>query len=226
MIEKSPIFITGADRSGSTLIARILQIGNINVFAGETNNMLENIPIRKMMDEFLMGDPNNQFMPDTTQMYIPTDWSQRVKQSMQRQGLNNQSWMLKGALMTQLWPVWNYAFPNARWIIVRRRTGDIIQSCVKTGYMTLFKNTPNQLAVGAKSEEEGWLWWVHQYEIRFREMIESGVNCKVVWPERMVHGDYQQIYETLEWLNLPWSTDIVNVIDPLLWNTRIKERSI
>jgi hypothetical protein len=226
MIEKSPIFITGADRSGSTLIARILQIGNINVFVGETNNMLENIPIRKMMDEFLMGDPNKQFMPDATQMYIPTDWSQRVKQSMQRQGLNNQSWMLKGALLTQLWPVWNYAFPNARWIIVRRRTGDIIQSCVKTGYMTLFKNTPNQLAVGAKTEEEGWLWWVHQYEIRFREMIESGVNCKVVWPERMVHGDYQQIYETLEWLNLPWSTDIVNVIDPLLWNTRIKERSI
>jgi hypothetical protein len=44
-------------------------------------------------------------------------------------------WMYKDTKMCQMWPVWNFAFPNARWIIVRRRTGDITQSCVKTAFM-------------------------------------------------------------------------------------------
>ena len=55
-------------------------------------------------------------------------------------------------------------------------------------------------------------------------MIEAGLNCKVVWPERMVSGDYQQIHETLEWLGLKWNKEVINWIDPLLWYNRKKER--
>ena len=57
-------------------------------------------------------------------------------------------------------------------------------------------------------------------------MIEAGVNCRIIWPERMVSGDYQQIYETLEWLGLQWSTKIVEIIDPMLIKSRRKENGI
>ena len=53
-------------------------------------------------------------------------------------------------------------------------------------------------------------------------MIEAGLNCKVVWPDRMVNGDYSQIQETLEWLGLPWDHSIINIIDPLLWHSKLK----
>jgi hypothetical protein len=141
---------------------------------------------------------------------------------MIEQGYENGPWMYKGAKMCLHWPVWHYAFPNAKWIIVRRRTGDIIQSCLKTGFMRAFTNTANQRAVGAKNERDGWLWWVHQHEQRFIEMIqeEEGPNCKQIWPHRMIKGDYAQLYETIDWLGLKWNSDALSFIDPLLWHSR------
>ena len=118
------------------------------------------------------------------------------------------------------WPVWHYAFPNAKWIIVRRRTGDIVQSCMKTAFMRAFVKNAACKAVGAKDEREGWIWWVRQHEARFNEMMNEGVNCKVVWPERMVTGDYEQLYETLEWVGLQWRTEVLEFIDGKLWHAR------
>ncbi len=40
----------------------------------------------------------------------------------------------------------------------------------------------------------------------------------------MVQGDYQQMYETLDWLGLPWNKEVIDWIDPLLWVSRQKER--
>jgi len=42
----------------------------------------------------------------------------------------------------------------------------------------------------------------------------------------MLHGDYKQLYDTLEWLGLPWRTEVLTYIDPLLWRSRKKERSV
>jgi hypothetical protein len=158
-------------------------------------------------------------------LWIPEDFGKWVGKVMLDEGYQSGEWMYKDARITLMWPVWHYAFPNAKWVIVRRRTGDIIQSCIKTGYMTEFKSEKLRSAVGIISEEEGWKWWVHQYEKRFVDMITEGVNCKIIWPERMVHGDYQQLYDTLEWLGLKWSKEVLTFIDPLLWGSRKKERS-
>ena len=76
----------------------------------------------------------------------------------------------------------------------------------------------------AYNDSEGWLSWIHLHEKVFVEMIEAGVNCKQVWPERMVYGDYQQIYEMIDWLGLEWDQELVKIIDPLLWNSKQKEK--
>lgn len=217
-----PIFITGADRSGSTLIAKILQI--CGVFTGVTSNMLENLELREMCKEYLFQNKRNgEFMVETMDLQIPVGWHQKVKGILGCESCSKKVWFFKSAQLAQMWPVWHYAYPNARWIIVRRRTGDIIQSCVKTGYMTMFKDPKNWEKICVTNEEEAWKWWVHQYEKKFVEMIEAGVNCKIIWPERMVVGDYQQIYEMLEWLGLQWTPKIVETIDPMLIKSRRKE---
>ena len=86
--------------------------------------------------------------------------------------------------------------------------------------MKAFRDRNNQVAVGASDVIEGWKWWVHQYEQRFVEMITEGLNCKVIWPERMVYGDYQQIMETVDWLGLKWKSEVLAWIDPKLWKSR------
>jgi hypothetical protein len=141
---------------------------------------------------------------------------------MRDEGYKGGPWMYKGAKMCLFWPVWDYAFPKAKWIIVRRRTGDIVQSCLKTNFMRAFRHPAFQRAVGVNNEAEGWLWWVHQHLDRFREMMDDGLNIKVIWPERMVDGDYEQLMETIEWLGLKWNSEVLNFIDPKLWKARRK----
>jgi len=215
-----PIFVTGVERSGSTLIAKIFDICGTHV--GLVSTMYENITFRLLIDTFLQSTKNGSLFPDTKNQTIPLDWRETILATLKNEGYKDGPWLCKSSRMTQMWPAWNYAFPNARWIIVRRRTPDIIQSCIKTGYMKLFKDPTCLKQIRASSEEEGWKWWIHQYEKRFVEMIEAGVNCKQVWPERMVTGDYQQIYETLEWLGLEWNSKIVETIDPMLTKSRRK----
>ena len=231
MIEQAPILIVGCPRSGTSMIGGAINI--CGAFRGELvgRGMFENNRIlQEIVEPYFIdmgADRNGQYpLPIIDSLSIPVDWRKRVEQVMLREGYKSGEWMYKDSRSSLIWPVWNYAFPNAKWIIVRRKTGDIIQSCLKTGYMSAFDSETNRKNVGAETERDGWLWWIHQYEKRFGEMIEAGLNCKVVWPERMVDGDYKQIRETLEWVGLTWSKEVINWIDPLLWNSPQKERKI
>ena len=220
----TPIFITGIQRSGTSLIARIINYSG--AFAGHISSMYENIYVKDLIDFYydqLKVPTSGQYpLLDTNELLIPVVWQNKIREILEYEKYNNRTWMLKGFRLGQMWPVWNYSFPNAKWIIVRRRTGDIINSCIKTDYMNAFKDKNNQSLIGVTSESDGWKWWIHQHEKRFVEMIEAGLNCKVVWPDRMVNGDYSQIQEALEWLGLPWDHSIINIIDPLLWHSKLK----
>ena len=231
MIRQDPILITGCPRSGASIIGSVINLSG--AFGGEMSKrgMFTNDRIREEIVypyfEVLKADKLGQYpLPDTDNLSITPNWGKWVQQVMIEEGYKDGRWMYKDSKLSLTWMIWNYAFPNAKWIIVRRRTGDIIQSCLKTGFMSAFGSAEIQKAVGVNTEQEGWLWWVHQYETRFVRMIETGLNCKVIWPERMVHGDYQQMYETLEWVGLRWNKEIINKIDPLLWSSRKKERGI
>ena len=197
--------------------------------SGPTRNnakgMFENARIRQdMVKPYLLSigvDKMGQYpMADALKLDPVTSWQERIENIMIEEGYVDGPWMYKGAKMCQHWPVWHYAFPNAKWIIVRRKTPDIINSCIRTGFMNAFVRTPNQRAVGAKNEYDAWLWWVRQHEQRFIEMIQAGLNCKVIWPERMVDGDYSQVKEMLEWLGLEWGPEVTDFIEPKLWKSR------
>jgi hypothetical protein len=224
-MKEQAIFITGAERSGSTLIARIFDM--CGAFKGTTTSMYENIEMKNLCDTYLLeaNIQHDMFIPETRTLSIPVDWKQRVDsilygcECFKKGG----AWFFKYSGIAQMWPVWNYAYPDAKWIIVRRRTGDVVQSCVKTAYMSLFKQENNLEKIGVSTQEEGWKWWIHQYEKKFVEMLEAGVNAKVIWPERMVTGDYGQIYEMLDWVGLRWNPKIIEMIDPLLNKSRRKD---
>jgi hypothetical protein len=232
MIEKvQPILITGCARSGTSMIAGAINI--CGAFGGDmsgpnSNNkkgMYENAKIRndivKPYLEKIGVDRLGQYpLPDVKTISIPQDWKTQVENVMIEQGYRSGPWMYKGAKMCLMWPIWDYAFPDAKWIIVRRKPSDIINSCLKTGFMRAFRNEHNQKAVGAKNESEGWLWWIREHQKRFVEMIEAGINIKIVWPERMVNGDYSQMMDTIDWLGLDWDSKVLSFIDPKLWKAR------
>lgn len=211
---RDPVIVTGTPRAGRSMIAGILEI--CGIFTGKTNTRFENMELKNnLLNPYFSyhnADPSGQKnFPKTHDLLLPQTWKEQVLTIMERQGLQDEDkWMLKSGQVPLMWPVWNYAFPRAKYVIVRRRTGDIVSSCMKTGYMDAYDN------------EEGWKQMCREYEQRFTEMVNSGLNCKVIWPHRMAYGDYEQIWELLEWLGLPWKTEILNYVDPKFLKIRKK----
>lgn len=229
-----PILITGCARSGTSMIAGIINICGAfggNMSGPNRNNakgMFENAYIRnsvvKPYYESINVDKLGQYpLPDAMNVPIPPIWRDRIHSVMDAEGYIDGPWMYKGAKMCQHWPVWNFAFPEAKWVVVRRKTPDIIRSCMRTGFMRAFRNTANQRAVGVKSEYDGWLWWVHYHEARWAEMKMEGIALQEVWPERMVDNDYSQVEKLINWLGLEWREDEVRAfIEPKLWKAKHK----
>lgn len=233
MIKKTmlpdPVIITGCARSGASMIAEAIRLcGAFGGTVADKHNGRERLSHVEIQDQVVQPyllrarvDPLCQFpLPNINRIYIPQWWREKIESLISRDGYKDGVWFYKSSKCCLVWPVWNYAFPNAKWLIVRRRTGDIISSCLKTDFMKAFQSKQNQEAVHASDAIGGWKWWVRQHEKRFVEMMMEGLNCKVIWPQRMVYGDYQQMMETIEWLGLKWNSEVLNFIDPKLWKAR------
>jgi len=214
-METVPILITGIPRSGTTMVAATINI--CGAFGGEMSKrgMYCNDRIREdLVKPYLKVVGADEDAQKDFPKYIMDviNWKDEVEKIISEQGYSTGAWMYKDSRMVQMWKVWDKAYPDAKWIIVRRRTGDIIESCLKTRYMKAYVS------------RDGWLKMVHEYEKQFVEMITEGLNCKVIWPERMVDGDFKQLYETLDWLGLTWNPKALNFVESLLWGSRLKRK--
>ena len=221
-----PIFITGVERSGNTLVAKV--ISECGAFKGYTTKMQENSGVKKWISilyEQLGTDPACQYpLPNLKKLIIPNDWRNIILEELTKQGYSGIGpFMLKGPFLAQIWPIWNYAFPEAQWVIVRRKPTDIIKSCQRTTYMRAFSDAKILHEVAVEIESEGWRWWIKEHESIFVQMITEGLDCKTVWPQRMLRGDYSQIFDMIRWLGLRWNSKAVTEVDILLNKTRQKQ---
>ena len=224
---KPPILITGCARSGTSMTAGVVNI--CGAWGGECSGptrynkrgMFENAGIRNNLIKPLlraMGvDPMGQYpLPDPNHITIQNgnaeQWRNSILRHMRREGLkDDQPWFYKGAKLCLIWPLWHRAFPDAKWIIIRRADEGIINSCLKTSFMHAFDNA------------EGWQWWVNQHKLRFREMYESHLNMVVTYPAKMIAGDFSEMESVIDWLGLTWDErQVKEFISPDLWHHKEK----
>jgi hypothetical protein len=187
------------------------------ITAGPNRNnkkgMFENERVRNgLIKPYLrsMGfDPMGQFpLPqDMNSLKAYPELGFEMELIMKQDGYRNGPWYYKGAKMCLVWPVFHKAFPNAKWIIVRRPIEEIVFSCLKTPFMRKLKTA------------EAWREWVHTHIRRFREMREAGLDISVVWTPDIVRGEFSQIKSIIEQLGLKWNEKAVSeFVDPKLWN--------
>jgi hypothetical protein len=182
--------ITGCARSGTSLIGGLISIAG--AWGGKTTGktghnrkgQFENSKIREQVTKAYLRenklDPLGQNpLPDVWNLTPPTfDFKGRIKKILHEQGYPcNGHWYYKGAKMCLLWPLWANAFPCARWIIVRRRDEDIIDSCLRTRFMRAFR------------DRKGWQGWIDEHKKRFAEMIEAGLDVTIIRPEQILEGN-------------------------------------
>lgn len=222
-----PIFITGAARSGTSLVAGVVNICGAwgGVMRGPNKNnqkgMFENINIIQQLIKPLLkrvhADPMCQKpLPVTSQFTSLPDkffkvWKKNVIEIIKRQGYEDGPWFIKEPKMTVTWYVWAEAFPEATWVLVRRNPEDIVTSCIKTSFMRAYRTRP------------GWLSWVAIHEKRFEEMFDAKLKIYQIWPQRAIEGDFTELHGLINNLGLNWNFDEVQkFVTPSLWHNKRK----
>ena len=222
MSDDNVILITGCPRSGTSMTAGVINIcgawgGDMqdDTYKQAKKAMYENQVVRSEVKSLLedMGvDPKGQNpLPDIKEVFKFADvftWRALFYLIMKRQGYKDESLplMYKGAKMCLIWPLWHKAFPNAKWVLVRRRSEDIVYSCLRTGFMSAYK------------DKEGWLFWVREHMKLFKQMFEAGLNIREVFPQEMINGNFIEIESVINWLGLEWKEEEVKkFISPELW---------
>lgn len=213
-----PILITGCARSGTSMTAGI--ISACGAFGGKTSGpnrwnakgMFENTEIReKLVKPHLQSigvDPKGQWpLPDTDSLNPVMGWRSRVESVFEAQGYKKGPWYYKGAKMCLVWPIWVAHFPEAKWVIVRRPREEIIQSCLRTGFMRAF------------NDAEGWGRWVDHHLWCFNQMKATGADIFEFWPGSVMEGKLGEAQDMIEWLGLNWrQKSVENFIDRRLWH--------
>jgi len=132
-----------------------------------------------------------------------------VKIIIESDGYNNDTpWLYKDAKLTLLWPVFHDAFPDARWIIVRRKDDDIINSCLHTSFMRYHSSDP--------------VYWEH-FSNRYLEHLEnlkkSGANVREIWSQDLIDGQLETFERVVNEFRLEYNeSELIEFIDPVHWH--------
>lgn len=215
-----PILITGCARSGTSLTAGIVEACGAfgGKMSGATNSnekgMFENEKIKKLVKSYLRSagaDPMGQYPLPTFEQLVAHPFpklNSSVISIMEKEGYKKGPWFYKCAKACLMWYLWDKAFPKAKWIIVRRNSDEIINSCLEAHFMKAYE------------DQAGWQTWIDAHQKLFWEICDSLQDSVMeVWPAKAIDGDLSEMQDMIKFLGLKWNDKKVQeFIDPELWH--------
>lgn len=221
---ESPIFVAGTARSGTSLFAGILKI--CGAWLGETepggegvnpDGFFENKAIRDGVVKQIMNDHDCdplgvQKIPDIRKLKASLNLDEIIRALITQQGYEDGQWAYKDAKLSLLWPIFLNKFPKARWIVVRRNTDDIVDSCMRTWFMKAHCQDPGF-----------WKIWVDAYVARTELLKTKTALVREIWPEEFIQGDRKELKQVIEWLGLEYKpAEIDKFINKGYWHCKQK----
>ncbi len=216
-----PVFILGLPRSGTSLVAGILNLcgawlGNTVPGGGVENpkGFFENIVLREAVNKRILAaigsDPLGvQALPYFDELPSIEKFDQLIAKYLKKEGYDfNQPWAFKEPKLTLLWPCFAEAFPQARWLIVRRPTEQIVDSCLNTSFMKRQNQDP-----------EFWRHWAQAYLDRLEALKQSPLQWDEIWSTELIQGNTTPIRTIIDHYGLRWREEKVNAfIEPSYWH--------
>ncbi len=217
-----PILVTGLPRSGTSLIAGALAVCGAwtgltaaptpwNRKGGFENEALKDQFVKPVL-ALLGADPlglDPLPAPGTLPPIDPAAFRDLVLAALARQGWDGQQrWLFKDAKLALIAPLWIAAFPEADWIVVRRRRDAVIASALRA----------EPMARRLGYDWARWKSWAHDY-LAHLEALTAAVNVWAeVWPERDVFGDLTRLAPVVAGLGLTWRPEVAEFADARLWH--------
>jgi tetratricopeptide (TPR) repeat protein len=221
-LEKAPpIFVLGIPRSGTSMIAGALHhcgawIG-ATVPGGPSNpeGFFEHVMLRERVLKPMLvqqgADPLGvRALPPLDRLTPQPELKGDVLRQLAIENYpgGDQPWLYKDCKLSLVWPLWRDAFPDARWVIVRRPAEDIVRSCLRTMFMSQHSFDP-----------EFWRAWVKEYENRLEALKASGVWWREIDSHDAVVSDMASLRNLVQDLGLQWNEPAVrSFIKPQHWH--------
>ncbi|MEL6793182.1 MAG: sulfotransferase, partial [Pseudomonadota bacterium] len=203
---KGPVLITGAPRSGTSMVAGCLhQAGlwmgaTIRATPDNPLGFFENWAIRETILKPNLArsgaDPLGVWaLPDPDRLAPDPLLRQRVERALAAQGFAGDGpWGYKEPKLCLVWPTWAEAFPDATWVLVDRAPEAIVRSCLRTGFMRRHSCDP-----------EFWRCFVNRYRDRMDDLSRSAPNVVRISADALVGGARDPIRELATALGLSWT---------------------
>lgn len=216
-----PIFVLGLPRSGTSMVAGSLQL--CGAWLGETvpgggpenpKGFFESIFLREGINKRILAeagfDPLGiSPLPALNQLPKVNGVKQAIHDFLQHEGFGfDRRWLFKEPKLTLLWPIFLQAFPRAKWVIVRRERADIIQSCLRTPFMS-------------KHSKDVAFWdaWAQEYEDRLESLKKTTGNWREITPNHIIAGNTDSLMEIAIWCGLKWDQQkIEDFVTPQYWH--------
>jgi len=212
MTPKEPVFITGCQRSGLSMVAGVFNCCGAYLGDSERGPRQDAFENTKLIDELVLPYMRLTALPVDgsspslslikTRHWIMPSWEKRVSQVIGGNA-GDGVWAFKNYRIALMWRQWAKAFPNAHWVLVRRDQADLANSCIKTGYMKQFSSIGD------------WVDWAEGWS-HLLDDIESNVQERVhrIWPFKFFQEDFSQARAAVEAAGLIWNDLAVRAVLP------------
>jgi hypothetical protein len=204
-----PIIITGPARSRTSMTTQILELCGlflgdvIQTTAANPQKQLENHHIIKQIQKPHLKkygfDPKGQNpLPPVGWYKSDPNRKNNVLDIMIKQGLEpGMKWGFKDTKPCLDWRTWDDAFPNAHWIITERKDTDVIKSCMKTSFMSKYK------------DEKGWQKYIDEHKVRIEDMFNNLNQIYKLNTDDVVSYNFNKLEQIIKEISLNWNYDKV-----------------
>jgi hypothetical protein len=216
----APVLITGVPRSGTSLVTGLL--GLCGLWLGDTvpggreniRGFFENKILREKLQKELLR--SGGFDPLGVNRLPPPEWQPAVENCREfvcaalaaQRYEGTQPWGFKDAKLSLTWRVWHQQFPQARWIIVRRRTDEIVASCLRTSFMQQHSSDP-----------AFWHRFVDAYLARLEALQRSVPSSRTIGASDVAAGRFGTLQQIVAELGLAWDEDAARAfVEPAAWH--------
>lgn len=145
------------------------------------------------------------------ELFNPTlpRFTERVHDILSQDGYSGeQTWLYKDAKLSLLWALFAHHFPDARWVIVRRDTEKIIDSCLRTSFMKQHS-----------TERSYWKKFVRNYHERLSLLVESDNRTFEISSEAVAKGDFGELESIVKALGLNFRGQAIQeFVNPQYWH--------
>lgn len=211
-----PIIITGPARSRTSMTTQILEL--CGLFLGDVIQETKSNPQRQLENHHIIKQVQKShlkkygFDSKGQNPLPPVGWHEpdparrdMVLNIMKKQGLKpGMKWGFKDTKPCLDWRTWNDAFPNAYWIITERKDEDVAKSCMRTSFMTKYK------------DEKGWQKYIDGHKVRIKDMFNNLERIYKLNTDDVVAYDFDNLQKIIIEIGLNWDYDKVrNQIRPI-----------